>query len=392
MKMSGYTISIQLSSMYKSCYLTSACILKGIYRSAYGALLDRVAPSNQDRNPSLFPGEISPTPSTPDSGLLTRANYPNVRYWSKSQWKVATESAKGVMDPSKSRDVIRGKKLVAQGQNQSCTYIENENGEPVDGYRLSAIRQVVRVIWVKFAEMGVAPASWGKASLTVANEYKAEMRCQFPEFRLCENDWKVQHLAMTDYPSWHSNYFGDTDKKESKKKRPSLRGQDDATGDPLAKKPKVESTTKIELPANDPAPTAPTPSAADSPTPSAANGPAPSAADDPASSAANGPASSTANGLASSAANGPASSAANGPALSAANNPMLSSPDSSTKVSTDSNDESTAIDVSGGSVEKDQMESQLSSGEPDVVPTGLGRPGPSFAVSHSFIARRCYVH
>ena len=387
MKMSGYTISIQLSSMYKSCYLTSACILKGIYRSAYGALLDRVAPSNQDRNPSLFPGEISPTPSTPDSGLLIRADYPNVRYWSKSQWKMATESAKGVMDPLKSRDVIRGKKAVAQGQNQSCTYIENENGEPVDGYRLSAIRQVVRAIWVKFAEMGVAPASWGKASLTVANEYKAEMRRQFPEFRLCENDWKVQHLATTDYPSWHSNYFGDTDKKESKKKRPSLRGQDDATGDPLAKKPKVESTTKIELPADHPAPSAPScpaPSAADSPTPSAANGPAPSAADDryPASSAANGPASSAANGLASSAANGPASSAANGPALSVADNPMSSSPDSSAKVSTDSNDESTAMDVSGGSVEKDQTESLLSSGQPDVVPTGLGRPGPSFAVSH----------
>jgi hypothetical protein len=221
----------------------------------------------------------------------------------------------------------------------------------------------VRAIWVKFAEMGVAPASWGKGSPTVANEYKAEMCHQFPEFHLCENDWKVQHLATTDYPSWHSNYFGDTDKKESKKKRPSLQGQDDATSDPLAKKPKVESTTKIELPADHPAP-----SAADSPTPSAADHPALSAADHP------------------------ALSTANGPVLSVANNPMSSSPDSSTKVSIDSNDESTAMDVSGGSVEKDQTESLLRSGQPDVVPTGLGGPGPSFAVSHSFIAQRCYVH
>ena len=136
-----------------------------------------------------------------------------------------------------------------QGQNYSCTYIKNENGEPVEGYRLSTICQVACVIWVKFADVGVAPISWGKVSLTVANEYKMEMHCQFLKLCLCENDWKVQHLVMMDYPSWHTNHFGDMD-KESKKKRPSFQGQDN----PLAKKPKVESATKIKLPADDPAP------------------------------------------------------------------------------------------------------------------------------------------
>jgi hypothetical protein len=176
---------------------------------------------------------------------LLSSNYPNVRYWSKSQWKAAAESTKGAVDHSRSREIVRGKKAVAQGQNNACTYIENENGEPVDGYRLSAIRQLARTIWVKFAEMGLAPATWGKASLTLVNEYKAEMRRQFPEFRLCENDWKVQQLATTDYPSWHSNYSGDAEKKmESKKKRPSLRAQDDSGDDSSTKKQKVEPAAK----------------------------------------------------------------------------------------------------------------------------------------------------
>ena len=146
---------------------------------------------------------------------------------------------------------MRGKKAVAQGQNNACMYIENENGQSVDGYRLSSIRQLARAVWVKFAEMGMAPASWGKANLTLANKYKAEMHRWFPEFRLCENDWKVQQLATTDYPSWHLNYFGNTEKVESKKKRPSFQVHGKSTDDPLTKKQKVEPKAENELPAND---------------------------------------------------------------------------------------------------------------------------------------------
>lgn len=184
--------------------------------------------------PSNESSQISSILSTsiPDQELSS-ANFPNVRYWSKSQRRTATELAKGTIDLSKSHDVVRGKKAVAQGQNNACMYIENENGQPVDGYRLSSIRQLARVVWVKFAEMGMAPVSWGKANLMLANEYKSEMRHRFPEFRLCENDWKLQQLATTDYPSCHLNYFGDT--LDSKKKRPLFQVHDKSTEDPSTK-------------------------------------------------------------------------------------------------------------------------------------------------------------
>ena len=32
------------------------------------------------------------------------------------------------------------------------------------------------------------------------------MRVKFPEFALCENDWKADYLATTHYPLWYSNY------------------------------------------------------------------------------------------------------------------------------------------------------------------------------------------
>ena len=46
----------------------------------YGTLLEHVSPSNQD--PSLLPSK-----SSSNFNLLICANYPNVCYWSKGQWK-----------------------------------------------------------------------------------------------------------------------------------------------------------------------------------------------------------------------------------------------------------------------------------------------------------------
>jgi len=55
-----------------------------------------------DQDPSSL---SSQTPSTVPN-LCMRANYPNVHYWLKIQWIVAGESAKGTVDPLKSRDIV----------------------------------------------------------------------------------------------------------------------------------------------------------------------------------------------------------------------------------------------------------------------------------------------
>lgn len=86
-------------------------------------------------------------------------------------------------------------------------YVENENGECVDGHRASDIRKVARAIWVRLADAGKAPKSWMKADLATADEYNREMLQRYPELRLCEANWKAAHIAIENYPSWHTNYF-----------------------------------------------------------------------------------------------------------------------------------------------------------------------------------------
>ena len=55
-------------------------------------------------------------------------------------------------------------------------YVEDENGQMVDGHRASTIRKLARSIWVALANAGKAPAKWSQADVVVAQSYKREMR------------------------------------------------------------------------------------------------------------------------------------------------------------------------------------------------------------------------
>jgi len=96
------TLPVYNSSVSISFYSSTLCISSDICRTAYGALLDCVTPSNMDQDPSSL---SSQTPSTVPN-LCMRADYLNVHYWLKIQWIVDGEAAKGTVDPLKSRDIV----------------------------------------------------------------------------------------------------------------------------------------------------------------------------------------------------------------------------------------------------------------------------------------------
>ena len=85
-------------------------------------------------------------------------------------------------------------------------YIEDAEGNTVDGYRLRDIRAHARAIWTNFQSVGRLPTTWGRADAEIAGVYRREMRSKFFEFALCDNDWKADLLATESYPSWYSNH------------------------------------------------------------------------------------------------------------------------------------------------------------------------------------------
>ncbi|KIJ61364.1 hypothetical protein HYDPIDRAFT_189636 [Hydnomerulius pinastri MD-312] len=64
------------------------------------------------------------------------------------------------------------------------------------------MRAHIQSLWKTLLIYGHAPTSWSKAS-GLANEYVTFcMRIQFPQLRLCEDNWKTEVFATRHYPQW----------------------------------------------------------------------------------------------------------------------------------------------------------------------------------------------
>ena len=143
--------------------------------------------------------------SVPGHAPLKREDYPAVQYWCKQDWLNHLKKNNNTTDME--IVAIRGKSLIAKGINKTVKYIEDIEGNPVDGYKVRDIRDHARKIWANFQTVGRAPSSWGKADAETASVYRREMRSKFFEFALCENDWKADFLATESYSSWYSNHI-----------------------------------------------------------------------------------------------------------------------------------------------------------------------------------------
>ena len=129
--------------------------------------------------------------SAPANTLLKWEDYPAVKYWYKHNW---LDHLKNNTDSNDVGMAIHGKSLTAKGINKTMKYIEDMEGNPVDGYKVMDIHSHAQGIWVNFQIADHAPSSWGKAEAGAASYYHCEMCLKFFEFALCDNDWKADLL------------------------------------------------------------------------------------------------------------------------------------------------------------------------------------------------------
>jgi hypothetical protein len=159
---------------------------------------------------SIFNVDL-PTTNTLTAGtsvtVLQAADYPKVRFWTKQSWTNHVKNTKNTFDFRQKGQPERGKSRAAQGENVTMQYIEDQDGNAVDGHRAAKIREVARSIWAQLASAGKAPKSWKQADITAAEHYRRELRRNFPELGFCELDWKADQIAIEHYPSWRHNHF-----------------------------------------------------------------------------------------------------------------------------------------------------------------------------------------
>ncbi|KAJ6534072.1 hypothetical protein B0H10DRAFT_2246946 [Mycena sp. CBHHK59/15] len=131
------------------------------------------------------------------------------------------------------------------GINTTGKYIEDTEGHMVSGYRLSSMYTVARRVWLLLLERGKAPPKWSQGSVEVVALYNNEMCQQFPELRLCADNWKAQQIATTNYPSWISSRAHDIPKPNDSKKKGKSRRRRSSSSSPIP--PPPEQRKKIKL-------------------------------------------------------------------------------------------------------------------------------------------------
>lgn len=146
------------------------------------APLQRRQPENGDLDKLVIPCA---------SEELDPDDYVSARFWTQTSWN----------------DLKRNK--VNQGFNvKNLGFICDEDGNPVSKERLATMTKRAKQLWTTCYHLRMDPPSWTKKTEDVALYFSRNMRLSFPEFTLCENDWKAEAFAVIRYPDWSSDVRG----------------------------------------------------------------------------------------------------------------------------------------------------------------------------------------
>ena len=135
--------------------------------------------------------------SRPPLKPLVRADYPKVTYWHKHEWMSASKAMKAdADDPNK-------KKGPQTNGNTTMMYVEDKDGNCIDGHRAKEIRAVVTQFWLWLKKVNQLPRTWTQLDLKLSDLYRLEMAYRFPELQLCEGGWKADMIAIHSYSQWY---------------------------------------------------------------------------------------------------------------------------------------------------------------------------------------------
>ena len=144
------------------------------------------------------PGLGTTGSSTLPLSPLSRADYPQVKFWTRDEWDDHKSRSKDASGPKG-----KGPERSSKGSNTTALYLENEDGTPISGPTVGQMRATARMVWIELFDRKNAPSSWGKASLEARNLYHSEMEKRWGFLRCCENHWKVDALATAHYSQWY---------------------------------------------------------------------------------------------------------------------------------------------------------------------------------------------
>ena len=120
--------------------------------------------------------------------LLQLSNYRGVPYWTKNEWDTFVEHQK-----------------LANKNPPWNAFLTDKHGDSLSKQRYNELWADAKVAFNSLYYRRFDPTSWSKKTNLAATYFYNTIMTKYPEFWLCEGNWKI-HLWTTErYPDWVKN-------------------------------------------------------------------------------------------------------------------------------------------------------------------------------------------
>lgn len=191
--------------------------------------------------PAILLTSLAPLPT------LNKANYANVRFWTKSSYTEYQKKYKGDTNVLATRKQWWGHQ--PKGDSKPGTdivtwysFLEDINGNLVPAKCLNLISIKSRQCWFSLLRAGHAPAKWRAKDDAASAYYRHEMESKFIEFCFGANGWKLEKYASLNYSLWYTHHVkskvansdsnDDKEEPEADNNEEELQDDEDDNSDP----------------------------------------------------------------------------------------------------------------------------------------------------------------
>ena len=122
-----------------------------------------------------------------------RKDYPDVQFWSLESWS----------------KIRRGAGTIDSDSPILSIFFEDEFGVAIPKGVKDAVRNDVTSFWdgMYNGGRGEIPQTWNKTGLTRKEEFRTTLEGKYPWLRLCEGNWKANHLWINYFTRWKNSRF-----------------------------------------------------------------------------------------------------------------------------------------------------------------------------------------
>ena len=130
-----------------------------------------------------FVAQAVPTPPSFEQG-----DYPEVPFWTRKEWDTFVERRK-----------------LANKNPLWNAFLTDENGDALPKHRYNELWADAKLAFNSLYYRRCDPTSWSKKTDLAAAYFYNTISAKYPEFRLCEGNWKIHVWTTERYPDWVKN-------------------------------------------------------------------------------------------------------------------------------------------------------------------------------------------